>query len=139
MEVDVNWLGVGAATLASMLVGWAWYAKPVFGDLWFKLVKMDEKKAEKGAPRALLVALLMSAVTAYVLAHITYLSFTFFEVTYLNAALTTAFWVWLGLVATRFIVHDAFEQRPPKLTLLNIGNELVTLLAMGLAIGWVGL
>ncbi|OGL26050.1 hypothetical protein A3E49_03535 [Candidatus Saccharibacteria bacterium RIFCSPHIGHO2_12_FULL_49_19] len=139
MEVEVNWLGVGSATLTSMLVGWAWYSKPVFGDIWTKIVKLDDKKSREAAPKALIAALLMSAVTAYVLAHVTYLSFIFFDVSYLNAALTTAFWLWLGLVATRFIVHDAFEMRPPKLTYLNIGNELVTLLAMGLAIGWIGL
>ena len=139
MEVEINWLGVGVATLASMLVGWAWYAKPVFGDMWLKIVKLDEKKTKEVAPKAMIAALLMSAVTAYVLAHVTYLSFVFFEVSYLNAALTTAFWLWLGLVATRFIVHDAFELRPPKLTYLNIGSELVTLLAMGLAIGLIGL
>jgi hypothetical protein len=139
MEVEINWLGVGAATLASMLVGWVWYAKPVFGNAWLKMVKLDDKKTKEAAPMALVVALLMSAVTAYVLAHVTYLSASFFDVSYLNAALTTAFWLWLGLVATRFIVHDAFEQRPHRLTYLNIGNELVTLLAMGLAIGWVGL
>lgn len=139
MEVEINWLGVGAAIVAAMIVGSVWYARPVFGNMWFKVAKVDEKKIQQGMPRAMIAAVLMSAVTAYVLAHVTYLSSSFFGVSYLNAALTTAFWLWLGLVATRFIVHDAFEQRPPKLTYLNIGNELVTLLAMGLAIGWVGL
>ena len=139
MEVEINWIGVAVATAASMVVGSVWYAKGVFGNSWMKLVKLDEKKARKAAPKALLTALLMSALTAYVLAHVTYLSYNFFEESFTTSALTTAFWLWLGLVATRFIVHDAFEQRDMKLTLMNIGNELATLMAMGLAIGWIGI
>src|SRR3970282_943361 len=125
MEVEINWIGLAVAILASMVVGSIWYAKPVFGNIWMKIVKMDEKKAREAMAKAMIVAVLMSAVTAYVLAPVTYLLFVFFEVSYLSAALTTAFWLWLGLVAARFIVHDAFELRPPKLTYLNIGNELV--------------
>ncbi len=44
----------------------------------------------------------------------------------------------LGFTAARFITHDAFEERPAKLTVKNIGNELVTLLLMGLIIGLIG-
>ena len=139
MNVEINWVGVGVATLASMIVGSFWYARGVFGASWMKLVKLDEKKAKAAMPMTMLVAVITSFLTAYILAHITYLSFVFFEVSFTSAALTTAFWLWLGLVAARFIVHDAFEQRDMKLTAMNIGNELVTLLAMGLAIGWIGL
>jgi hypothetical protein len=53
----------------------------------------------------------------------------------LQDALSTAFWVWLGFTATRFITHDAFEMRPKKLTLLNISHEFVTFMVMGLIIG----
>jgi hypothetical protein len=46
-----------------------------------------------------------------------------------------SFWPWLGLTAARIAVHDLFENRPNRLTLLTIGHELVTLLAMALIIG----
>lgn len=139
MGVDINWLGVGAATLASMLVGAIWYARGVFGSTWMKLVNLDEKKIRGQAPKALLIALLGSALTAYVLAHVTYLSFIYLGGSYFSAALTSAIWIWAGFVAVRFMVHDAFEMRDVKLTFLNIGNELAAFLAMGLAIGLVGL
>ena len=38
----------------------------------------------------------------------------------------------------RQITHDAFEGRPVKLTVLNIGNEFVTIMVMGLVIGLFG-
>jgi hypothetical protein len=140
MEVVVNWWGVLAATVASMVVGSIWYAKPVFGKPWMKMVGITDKDMEKGGWTPMVIAILASVVTAYVLAHVAYLSFSFFaDVTFMGAALTTAFWVWLGFTAVRFLTHDSFEGRPLKLTSINSAHELVTLLAMAVALGLVGL
>jgi hypothetical protein len=79
-----------------------------------------------------------SLITAYVLAHVTFLSNNFFHNSYLQDALTTAFWVWLGFTAVRLFTHDVFEGRRKKLTLLNSAHELVTFLVMGLIIGLMG-
>jgi hypothetical protein len=138
MEVVVSVWGVLAALVASMVVGSIWYARPVFGDLWIKLAKVDMSKDKGSATKPILITLVVSLITAYVLAHVTYLSNQFFENSYLSAALQTAFWMWLGFTAARIITHDSFEGRPVKLTALTIGNELVTLMAMGLAIGLIG-
>ena len=138
MNVEVNFLAVALAALSSMLVGWVWYSRPVFGDRWAKLVKLSDKQMKEGAPRAMLLTFAASLVTAYVLAHVAYLSHYFYDNSFLQDSLMTAFWVWLGFTATRLITHDLFEQRNSTLTLLNISHELVTLLAMGLVIGLVG-
>ena len=136
MEVQVNLWAVLLATLSSMVVGSIWYAKSVFGNTWIKLAKVNEKQMEKSGMVPILVTLVVSFVTAYVLAHVTFLSNNFFHNSFMQDALTTAFWLWLGLVAARFITHDAFEGRPMKLTVLNIAHELVTLLVMAVIIGW---
>jgi hypothetical protein len=137
MEVEVNYVAVLLAMVSSMAIGSIWYAKPVFGSAWIKLARVDMKKnADSWTP--LLVTALVSLLTAYILAHVTFLSNHFFGDSYLQDALTTAFWLWLGLVAARFITHDAFEGRPFRLTLINITHELVTLLVMGLIIGLMG-
>ena len=78
---------------------------------------------------------LASLVTAFVLAHVTYLSNHFFSGSYLTSALQTAFWLWLGFTAARILTHDLFEQRPRALSLLTFGNELLTVLVMALVIG----
>ena len=136
MDVDVNWLAVVLAALSTMVVGSIWYTPKVFGNTWAKLAKVDLKKAaEMGAGRAIFITLIVSLVTAYVLAHVTFLSNTFFGNSWLQDSLTTAFWVWLGFTASRFITHDAFENRPTKLTVINIAHELVTFMVMGLIIG----
>lgn len=139
MDVDINWLAVILATVSSMVVGSVWYAKGIFGETWMKFIKMDEKKQRAGAPMALSVAVLSSFVMAYVLAHVTFLSHRFFANSFLKDALMTAFWMWLGFQGVRVVMHDAFEQRRKKLTLINMGNDFVTIMVMGLIIGLMGL
>lgn len=138
MNVEVNWWAVILATASSMVVGSIWYARSVFGNVWIKLTKIDEKKMGEGAAKAIAITVLASLVTAYVLAHVTFLSHKFFNNSFFTDAVSTAFWLWLGLTAARLVVHDVFERRPVKLTVLNAAHELVTLVVMGAIIGWLG-
>src|SRR5215469_2633720 len=134
MNVAINWWAVILATASSMVVGTIWYARSVFGNTWMKLAKVDSKKI--GNPtRSIIVTVIVSFITAYVLAHMTYVSHNFFNDTYFVDAVLTAFWLWLGFTAARFVTHDAFEGRPIKLTLINCAHELVTLVVMGAIIG----
>jgi hypothetical protein len=141
MDVQVNLLAVFLAAAATMVVGAVWYSKGVFGTTWGKLAKVDMSGKPKPGEMAWLMGttFVASLVTAYVLAHVTYLSANFFGYEYMKAALTTAFWMWLGFVATRLYVHDAFEGRRKKLTVLNAAHELVTFMAMALVIGAIGI
>lgn len=140
MEVDVNYLAVFLAGVSSMVVGAVWYARSVFGNTWIRLakVKMNRNMTTIDNVRLFGLTFLASLVTAYVLAHVTYLSNDFFGGSFLSSALTTAFWLWLGFTAARFLTHDLFEGRPGRLTLLTAGNELVTVLVMALIIGAMG-
>jgi hypothetical protein len=138
MEVVVNAWGVVLAAVAAMVIGSVWYARPVFGNAWIKLVKLDEKKMKAGAGKSMFGAAVMSLLTAYVLAHVTYLSQYFYGVSFQSAAISTAFWLWLGISFTMVVTHGLFEQRPGKLIALNAGSQLASLLAMGLVIGLVG-
>jgi hypothetical protein len=138
MEVPVNFWAVIAAMVSSMVIGSVWYARPVFGNLWIKLAKVDMTKDGGPVWRPIALTMVVSLITAYVLAHVTYLSNQFFGNSFLQDALSTAFWMWLGFTAARFITHDAFEGRPARLTLLNISHELVTFMVMGLIIGLLG-
>lgn len=139
MSVEVNWLAISIATLSTMVVGSIWYTPKVFGNMWIELAKLDRKQMEKNGVWPILTTLVVSFITAYVLAHISFLSNQFFQNSFLQDSLTTAFWVWLGFTAARMITHDAFEGRRKKLTLLTIGHEFVTYMVMGLVIGLFGL
>lgn len=137
MEVQVNYLAVFLAGASSMVVGSIWYARSVFGDRWAKLARVDMDKKVSSSEMATMMGLtfLASLVTAYVLAHVTYLSNHFFGGSFLASALQTAFWLWLGFTAARVLTHDLFERRPRALSLLTFGNELLTVLVMALVIG----
>lgn len=135
MDVQVNWLAILLAGASSMAVGSFWYARSVFGNTWIKLAKIDMKKDSGPVAKPIILSLLSSFVTAYILAHVAYLSNMYFANSFFQDTLTTAFWLWLGLVAARIWTHDLFEGRPSKLTLITIGNEFFTLLLMALIIG----
>lgn len=137
-DVYINWLAVGLAGLSSLVVGSIWYAKPIYGSLWIKLAKLDEKKLAKRGARPFIIAVGMSFVMAYVLAYVAALSAAFFETSALSAALSTAFWLWLGISLTTVVVHDIFEDRPWKLTFVTAGYQFFLLLGMGLIIGLFG-
>lgn len=134
MEVQVNWLAVVLAALSTMVVGSVWYAKPVFGNLWIKLARLDEKNMASPV-KAIILSVAASFVSAYVLAYATYLSNTFFGNSFLHDALMTAFWAWLGFTVARLLTHDLFENRPHKLTLITMGHEFVAIMVMALIIG----
>lgn len=141
MEVQISLLAVFLAAASSMVIGSIWYSNGVFGKTWAKLAKVDMSKTPKSGEMAWLLGstFVASLVTAYVLAHVTYLSSQFFGHDLMQSALTTAFWLWLGFTAARIYTHDAFEGRRKKLTALNALHELVTFMVMAAIIGAVGL
>jgi len=111
-----------------------------FGNTWQKLSKVkmvDRSKMDFGSMAWVYgTVFVASLVTAYVLALMTGLYNNFFTGdSYMSDALQTAFWLWLGFTAARMYVHDTFEMRRKKLTLLNAAHELVTVLVMALIIG----
>lgn len=139
MDVEVNYLAVLVATLGAMVVGSIWYARSVFGNTWIKLARIDMKKDGGSVWKPITISLVVSLITAYVLAHVAFLSNKFFGHSFLQDALTTAFWLWLGLTAARIVTHDVFEGRPAKLTAITLGNEFATIMLMGLVIGLFGI
>ena len=140
MDVEVNYLAVLLAAVSSMVVGSIWYAPSVFGNTWMKLAKVDPKKQSDAKSMTILMGttFLLSLLTAYVLAHVIFLANQYFGNSFFQDALSTSLWIWLGFVATRILTHNMFDQRPGKLTLLALANELITLVAMGAIIGWLG-
>lgn len=138
MHVDINYWAVLLAGASSMVVGAIWYAKPVFGDIWGKLagVKMDRKVDPKDMAMLMVTQFVISLVTAYILAHFVFFVHYFAQDNWIRDGVYTALWAWLGFTACRLATHDMFEGRRKKLTVLNAAHEVVTLVVMGLIIGW---
>jgi len=135
MVPEINYWAVLIATASSMVVGAVWYTPKVFGTRWAKLANVDMDRPGATAVVPILVTIVVSFITAWVLAGATAISWHFYGGGFLVAALGTAVILWAGFTAARFITHDAFEGRPSSLTVMNIAHELVTVLVMALIIG----
>lgn len=137
MEVAINYWAVLLAAVSSMAIGAIWYSQGVFGKEWMKLAHVKLNGDTTRTQYALMYGgtFVAALVTAYVLAHVTFLSNHFFQNSLLQDALATAFWLWLGFTAARIFTHDIFEGRRKKLTLMTIGYEFVTIMVMAFIIG----
>ena len=135
MIPDINYLAVLLATLSSMVVGSIWYTPKVFGTYWMRVADVTPSGNSRDAIRPILLTLVVSFVTAWVLAGTTYLSWNFYSGSFFVNALLTGIILWAGFTAARFITHDAFDGRPAGLTVLNVAHEFVTIVIMALIIG----
>ncbi|MCX6501381.1 MAG: DUF1761 domain-containing protein [Microbacterium sp.] len=133
--VEINIWTVLLATLSSMIVGSIWYTPRVFGTRWARLANVDMDRPGATAVWPIVTTVIVSLVTAFVLAIGTTVVWGYAGGSYLLAALTVGTLGWAGFTAARFITHDAFEGRPTALTVMNIAHELVTLVVMALIIG----
>jgi hypothetical protein len=131
---DINYWAVIVATLSTLVIGSVWYTPKVFGNAWMRLAKVDPDNAGNAAG-PIVVTVIVSFISAWVLAGATYIAWEFYDGSFLWAAVATALLLWLGVTAARFVTHDAFEGRPSALTALNVVHELVTVLVMAVIIG----
>lgn len=136
MDVQVNYLAVLLAGLSSMVVGAIWYAPQVFGKQWMKFSGLKQKDIEGGSPAPYIITLVVSLLTAFVLAHVAYLSNQFYNNSFLMDTITTGFWLWLGFTAARMITHNIFDRKDWRLSVINVGHEFVTIFVMALIIGF---
>jgi hypothetical protein len=135
MVPHINYWAVVLATLSSMVVGSIWYTPKVFGNYWMKAAKVTPSGNARDAFGPIVLTVLVSFLTSWVLAGATFISQNFYGGGFLVNAIVTAIVLWAGFTAARFITHDAFDQRPNGLTVLNIAHELVTVLVMAIIIG----
>ncbi len=135
MTPDINYWAVVAATLSSMVVGSIWYTPRVFGNYWMKTTGVTPSNQAADAVIPIVVTLLVSFITAWVLAGAAFISQDFYGGSFLANSLITGLVLWAGFTAARFVTHDAFDKRPSGLTILNISHELVTIVIMALIIG----
>lgn len=139
MIPEINIWAVLVATLSTMVVGTIWYTPRVFGNYWMRVAKVDASGDSKDAIRPILITLVVSLISAWVLAGGAAIAQDFYGGNFLLNTMITAVILWAGFTASRFITHDAFEGRPAGLTVLNCAHELVTYLVMALIIGLFGI
>lgn len=102
-------------------------------------MKVARVEKPANAVYAIVLTVIVSFISAWVLAGAAAIAQHFYGGSFLANTVVTAIILWAGFTAARFITHDAFENRPKALTLLNIAHELVTFLVMALIIGAFGI
>lgn len=134
--VDVNYLGVLLAAVASMAVGFIWYGS-LFGKAWMAASGMTKKKMEKAKKDVNVlyaISFIAALVTAYVLAQF----ITHTGATTTIAGVWVGFFAWLGFVATSMLGSTLFGGKSFKLYALDNGYQLASLIVMGMILVWLG-
>ncbi|TFB73243.1 DUF1761 domain-containing protein [Cryobacterium glaciale] len=139
MVPEINIWAVLLATASSMVVGSIWYTRAVFGRYWMKAVGHTEESMKGSGTGAVIITIIVSFITATVLAGAAAIAQNFYGGNFLFNTLLTALILWAGFTAARMVTHDAFDRRPAGLTVLNLAHELVTILLMALIIGLFGI
>jgi hypothetical protein len=123
--MKIKYPAVIVATLVHFILGGLWYSPLLFGNKFLQIIGWTPQQLEqmqaKGAAKELIVAFVTSLILVYVLAH--FVQYT--KATNAMAGIQTAFWLWLGFIATTNIATVLFEQRPLGLYLINAGYQLV--------------
>lgn len=138
MNIEVNYLAVLIAGIASMIVGFIWYSPFLLGNPWMKemgLTMEKMKKAQKQLGPMYALSFVLSLLTAYVLYHVIVMSMNYFHYPKLMTGLTSAVWMWLGFIMPVQATDMIFGGKTWKLFGINTGYQFVSLLAMGIVLG----
>lgn len=137
MNIEVNYLALFLAGVASMVVGFVWYSPLLFAKPWMKLMGYTAESmeaAKKAMGKTYFISFLATLVSGYVLAHVMVMSENFFHYDRLSTGLISAFWMWLGFVAPVQMTDVLFGNKKLQLFLINTGYQLASLLAMGVVL-----
>ncbi|WP_427893773.1 DUF1761 domain-containing protein [Kribbella sp. GL6] len=134
--MDINWLGAVLALVVGMVVAGIWYGK-AFTTVWWKLTGITPEQSKNASRKNMVQLLIANAITAAGLALGCATAAKAFGNDSVGPALLVGLVAWLGFSASTLLQHNAFELKPPKLTLINSSYQLVLFLAMTLVIGLV--
>ncbi len=128
INLSTNWLPIAASAIASMVLGFVWYSKVLFGQEWAELTKipLKEMTPKKGAAKVYLLGTISAFVTAFVLKQFIDL----FYIVNVMDALQLAFWIWFGFCATVLLTGVLYKKESWKLFIINAGYQLASLMAM---------
>lgn len=141
MNVSVNFLAVFLGAAASMVAGFIYYMTPTISKPWMKLMGYTEesmKEEQKKMGKMYGLSFLLTLLTAYVMSHTIAFASSYMNTPLFQTGITTAFWMWVGFVAPVQATGVIFGKQPWKLFWINTGYQLISLLTIGMIIGFMG-
>lgn len=133
--MEINWLGVALAIVAGMVVAFVWYQKGFMADSWEEMTGITPERSKPVQTRNMTQLLIANSVTVVGLAFLIAVASAATGNGSVWMALLVGFGAWLTLSASTLLQHNAFEQKPAKLTAINVGYQLALFLAISLVIG----
>jgi hypothetical protein len=132
----INYWAVLLAAIASFVFGGVWYG--VLSKQWMAAAgKTPEQIKDRGNMAVPMVItagcqVLMAYMLAGVIGHMSGPAVTF------RSGVISAFFIWLGFVATTLVVNHTFQAQPRELTLIDGAHWLGVLIIQGGIIGLMG-
>jgi len=130
---SINYIAVAVATIASYLLGFAWYHWAVFGEAWANALGITKEEADntEGLGGAFIMSLISGLTKALLIALL-------IALTNISDVLSGAFFG--AVVATIFTItslgyYNGFARTSSKLTLINSAHSIVELTLIGAIIG----
>ncbi len=141
MNIEVNHMVVLIGAVASTVVGTIWYV--LFAKLLQKIRPLspaEQQEFKKQMRLTFGVGFLLTLLMSEVLFHFVVLAQSFADMSPVRSGVATAFFVYLGFVMpvqANHIIFGNYGKLSKKLKLfaINTGGQLVSILAMGIAIG----
>jgi hypothetical protein len=140
--IQLNWLAIGAAVAANIVIGFLWYG-PLLGKAWMREMGLPaEHKPDPATMKRSMIIMIVSAfLTAYVLAH----SVEVWRPSTWKAGTDapneiygfySAFFTWIGFYVPMLLGGVAWESKSWKLFGINAGYHFVALLAAGMILAF---
>jgi hypothetical protein len=128
---NVNGLAVLVSAVASLVVGFVWFSKPLFEGAWLAGIGRTREQVAAAPPTRFVIAFIAAVLEAYILAAL--LNIT--GGASLSTGILMAVVLWVSFVATTTAASYAFAGRGLRVWMIEAGNHLVTLLVMGAILG----
>jgi hypothetical protein len=136
VELSISWPAVVVAIVVGMAIAWAWYSDwGLVGGVWRKLTGVTKEDSARGGKGPFAILVMSIIATALALAAACSVVSVFFGSDSVWLALTVGCTAWLGFSLSTLVQHNAFEQKPAQLTVINSVYQFVLFLGMAFVIG----
>ncbi len=129
MMDSTNWIAVILGAVAYNAIGFAWYSDMLFGKQWRKESGVSKSAMSDSSKMGRMMGLM--AVTSLLMSYVLSVIYSVFQANDLAAAMTGAFWVWLGFIASVMLNSVTYEGKSWNYYAINAGYQLVGIMAMG--------
>lgn len=130
---ELNFVAIGIAALIEVMIGAIWFNAPfAFNKQWLQGIgKTAEQVAEDASSMSILIAVIGSIITAFIMA----VCMGWLSIHVWSNGLLFGVLIAVGFSANTAFIKDRFETRPLRLSLINAGHDIVIFGLMGAVIG----